>query len=62
VHVGQLVFDRLVAADRAAELVALFGVLHRLIEHRLRRADELRGRRQHPELEGAVDVRLTRRT
>src|SRR4051794_13301622 len=41
-HVGELVLDRLEAADRAAERVALAGVRRREVERRLRDADGLR--------------------
>ena len=33
VHIGEFAFDRLVAADDAAELAALLGVFHRHVQH-----------------------------
>ena len=56
VHVGELVLDRLVAADRPAELAALLGVVHRDVQHGLAGADQLRGGRQRAELVGPRDV------
>ena len=58
-HVGQGVLDRLVAADRPAELAALPGVFDSHVQHRLPRADQLRGRGEHTEVECQADVSLT---
>src|SRR5215211_8100084 len=55
-HVGELVTDGLEAADRAAERLALLGVLERPLEHALRARDAARGG-DHPlglELPGDV--------
>ena len=54
--IGQLVLDRLVTTDRAAELSALFGVRDRHIQHRLAGADQLRGGGQCAELECPCNI------
>ena len=46
-HLGEPVRDRLVGADRAAELLALLRVLDRHVERALGDADELGGERDH---------------
>src|SRR4051794_4337579 len=50
-HVGELVLDRLEAADRAAERVTLAGVRRREVERRLRDADGLRRDADAPAVE-----------
>ena len=55
-HVGELVLDRLVGADDAAELAALLGVVDRRVQHRLPGADQLRRGGQRAELEGPCHV------
>ena len=51
-HVGQLVLDRLEAADRLAELLALGHVVDRQIEHALRQPYQLPGHRQRAPVQG----------
>ena len=55
-HISQTVLDGLVATDHPAELGALFGVVHRGVQHRLARTDQLRGGRQCAVLVGQCGV------
>ncbi len=50
-HVGQVVLDRLEAADRPAELLALGHVVHRQVEHALGQAEQLPRHRQRAAVE-----------
>ena len=59
-YVGERVLDRLVGADLAAELLALLHVGHRVGQHPLAGAEQLRGRREHREVEGRVGGRGAR--
>ena len=56
VHVGELVLDGLVGPDQSAELRALLGVCDRRVQHRLPRADQLRGGGQGAVLAGPLHV------
>ena len=58
--VGELVLDRLVGADRAAELAALLGVFDRHVQHCLAGSDQLRGGGQRAELVSPRDVGTVR--
>ena len=60
VHVGQDVAQRLVGADRAAELAALGGVVARVLEHALGRADGLRRGEQRADRGEPGDVGVDR--
>ncbi|MNF46830.1 hypothetical protein D3C76_540180 [compost metagenome] len=52
--IGQVMLDRLEAADRLAELFALGHVVHRQVEHALRQPQQLPGHRQRATVEQAL--------
>ena len=53
-HVGELVLDGLEGADRAAVLLALLHVLHRVGQQALARTEQLGGGGEHGQVDGSV--------
>ena len=56
-HLGHAVLQRLERADRHAELLALFGVLHRRFEHQAHQPEPFRAQRRRRVIERAIQQR-----